>query len=160
MGHYPLLRTKLYIPPARPEVVSRPRLVERLKAGLHHKLTLVSAPAGFGKTTLVGEWVHNVGAPGHVGVHGPAPLRVAWLSLDEGDDDLSRFLAYLIAALQTIEASIGKGLSSALQSTGVADASKAPPAEAVLTSLINDVATLRNRTILVLDDYHLIEALE
>jgi len=103
MQQHSLLQTKLYIPPIRPGLVSRPRLIERLNAGLHHKLTLVSAPAGFGKTTLVSEWVHEVRAHGH------APPHVTWLSLDEGDNDPARFLAYLIAALQTIEANIGKG---------------------------------------------------
>ena len=82
----PLLQTKLYIPPSRPEWVPRPRLIERLNAGLHRKLTLISAPAGFGKTTLISEWVAAQGR------------LVAWLSLDESDD-LVRFLTYLIAAL-------------------------------------------------------------
>jgi LuxR family maltose regulon positive regulatory protein len=89
-----ILATKLYIPPTRPELVPRPRLIERLNAGLHRKLTLISAPAGSGKTTLLSEWVHARG-----GVTLPqgavtAPLRVAWLSLDEDDNDLARFLGY------------------------------------------------------------------
>ena len=86
----PLLLTKLYIPPPRPDLVSRPRLIERLNEGLHHKLTLISAPAGFGKTTLVSEWIAGCDRP------------VAWLSLDEGDNDPARFLTYFIAALQTL----------------------------------------------------------
>jgi len=86
----PTLATKLYIPPPRPKIVLRPHLVERLNGGLHHKLTLISAPAGFGKTTLVSEWVAGCGQP------------VAWLSLDEGDNDPARFLVYLVAALQTL----------------------------------------------------------
>src|SRR5438445_7374319 len=81
----PILATKLYIPPLRPNVVSRPRLLERLNEGLHGKLTLISAPAGFGKTTLVSEWLAG----------GPRP--VAWLSLDEGENDPARFLTYLVA---------------------------------------------------------------
>ena len=99
----PLLQTKLYIPPPRPELVPRPRLIERLNAGLHRKLTLVSAPAGFGKTTLVSEWVHAIGrdaAPLHRKRAQGLALQVAWLSLDESDNDLTRFLTYLIAALQ------------------------------------------------------------
>ena len=84
----PLLQTKLYIPPPRPGLVSRPRLLERLDAGLHSKLTLISAPAGFGKTTLLSEWIANSERP------------VAWVSLDEGDNDPARFLAYFVAALQ------------------------------------------------------------
>ena len=92
MQAYPILQTKLYIPPIRPELVSRPRLIERLNAGLPagRKLTLVSAPAGFGKTTLVSEWVARCERP------------AAWLSLDEGDNDPTRFLTYLVAALQTL----------------------------------------------------------
>ncbi|MGD8624706.1 MAG: LuxR C-terminal-related transcriptional regulator [Anaerolineae bacterium] len=145
MQQVPLLQTKLYVPPRRAELVPRPRLIERLNAGLDRKLTVISAPAGFGKTTLVGEWLHKVGAHGH------APLHVAWLSLDEADNDLSRFLAYLIAALQTVEAGIGKGTLSTLQSP------QPPPAEVVLTPLLNEMAALPDRILLVLDDYHLIE---
>ena len=102
----PILATKLYIPPPRPKVVLRPRLVERLNEGLPagRKLTLISASAGFGKTTLVSEWV--------AGGRRPA----AWLSLDEGDNDPTRFLAYLVAALQTIAAHIGAGVLGVLQS--------------------------------------------
>jgi len=140
MQQVPLLQTKLYAPPPRPELVSRPRLIERLNAGFHCKMILISAPAGFGKTTLVSEWVHDSGRP------------VAWLSLDEGDNDPTRFLAYLIAALQTIGAKIGKGELSALQS------SQPPPTEAILTALLNEIAAIPDRMVLVLDDYHLIEA--
>src|SRR5512139_364741 len=93
----PILATKLYIPPPRPRTVLRPRLIVRLNEGLHGKLTLISAPAGFGKTTLVSEWV--------AGCQRPA----AWLSLDEGDNDPTRFLMYLIAALQTLPPKIGGG---------------------------------------------------
>jgi len=145
MQQHSLLATKLYIPPVRPELVSRPRLLERLNAGLNRKLTLISAPAGFGKTTLVSEWAHQVGA------HRDAP-QIAWLSLDEGDNDPARFLAYLIAALRTIEANMAEGVLSALQSP------QPPPAEAVLTTLINEITTIPHRVLLVLDDYHLINA--
>ncbi len=88
----PILATKLYIPPPRAKIVLRPRLIERLNEGLSsgRKLTLISASAGFGKTTLVSEWIASCGRP------------VAWLSLDEGDNDPTRFLTYLVAALQTI----------------------------------------------------------
>jgi LuxR family maltose regulon positive regulatory protein len=143
-----LLSTKLYIPSPRPDGqrVLRPRLVERLNAGLHRKLTLVSAPAGFGKTTLVGEWVHQLRSDAAQGT------QVAWLSLDENDNDPARFLTYLVAALRTVEAGIAKGALSALQSP------RPPPAEVILIPLINDMAAIPGRTVLVLDDYHLIEA--
>ena len=163
MSHYPILQTKLYIPPIRSGLVPRPRLIERLNEGLSRKLTLVSAPAGFGKTTLVSEWLTGCAQP------------AAWLSLDEGDNDPARFLAYLITALQTLvvpaslrlrrvpsasegsgiegaEANLGKGALSALQSP------QPPPAEAVLTTLINDIAAIPTAIVFVFDDYHLIEA--
>ena len=134
MSQVPLLQTKLYVPPIRSGLVPRPRLIERLNAGLDRKLTVISAPAGFGKTTLVGEWLHSVGAHGRAPLPGHAPLHVAWLSLDEADNDPSRFLAYLIAALQTVEAGMGKGALNTLQSP------QSPPAEVVLTPLINEMA--------------------
>jgi LuxR family maltose regulon positive regulatory protein len=140
MQQYPLLQTKLYIPPIRTELVSRPRLIERLNAGRDRKLTAISASAGFGKTTLVTQWLNSAQCPS------------TWLSLDEGDNDATRFLTYLVAALRTIEADIGKGALSALSSP------QPPSAEAVLTSLINDVTALPEGMILVLDDYYLIEA--
>ncbi len=93
----PILATKLYLPPPRPNIVLRPRLVERLNEGLHCKLTLISVPAGFGKTTLLIAWVVL------------CDRQVAWLSLDDGDSDPTRFLAYLVAALQTIAVTLGEG---------------------------------------------------
>ena len=101
----PLLLTKLYIPPPRQNIILRPRLIERLNEGLRNKLILISAPAGFGKTTLVSEWVAG------------CDQKVAWLSLDEGDNDPARFLMYLVAALQTIAANIGKGIIGCFTST-------------------------------------------
>jgi LuxR family maltose regulon positive regulatory protein len=138
----PLLTTKLYIPPPRPNLVPRPSLVQRLEEGLHlgHKLTLLSAPAGFGKTTLLSEWMAGCGRP------------VAWVSLDEGDNDLAHFLTYLVVALQTIQGNLGHGLLAALQSP------EAINVEAVLTTLINETASLPDRLTLVLDDYHVIES--
>ena len=150
MQQHALLKTKLHIPPIRPGLVSRPRLIERLNAGLgqnlSRKLTVISAPAGFGKTTLIAQWLDTARCPS------------AWLSLDESDQEETRFLAYVIAALRTTETrqdsarNIGKGLLSELQSP------QPPPAEAVLISLINDLAALPDRMLLVLDDYHLIDA--
>src|SRR5450755_2322477 len=136
----PILATKLYIPPLRPHVVIRPRLIERLNEGLHRKLTLIATPAGFGKTTLVSEWVKGIERP------------TAWLSLDEGDNDPARFLAYLVAALQTITATIGEGVLGVLQSP------QPPPPEAILTALLNEITTLPDHFVLVLDDYHVIDA--
>ncbi len=138
----PILATKLYIPPPRSGVVTRPRLMDRLNDGLAKgdRLTLISASAGFGKTTLVGEWITGCGMP------------VAWLSLDEGDNDPVRFISYLIAALQTIQAGLGEGLLAALQSH------QPPLIEWILTSLLNDLAATSDRFILVLDDYHAIDS--
>src|ERR1700730_14970224 len=118
-----ILATKLYLPRLRPNVVSRPRLLERLNAGLHRKLTLISAPAGFGKTTLVSAWIAG------------SDRQVAWLSLDEGDNDPTRFLIYLVAAVRTIAPSIGEALLGVLQSP------QPPPTEAVLTALVNEITT-------------------
>jgi LuxR family maltose regulon positive regulatory protein len=155
MQQVPLLQTKLYIPPNRPELVSRPRLIERLDAGLRQnqgfgsKLTLVSAPAGFGKTTLVGEWVNRLRSET---TNQDRPCcDAAWLSLDHDDNDPARFLAYLIAALRTIEPNVGKGALSALQSP------QPPPADTVVTALINEIASLPKGLVVILDDYHLIE---
>jgi LuxR family maltose regulon positive regulatory protein len=108
--------------------------------GLNRKLTLISAPAGFGKTTLVSEWAAGCERP------------VAWLSLDEGDNDPTRFLIYLVAALQTIAASLGKGLSAVLQSP------QPPQTESILTTLLNEIATVPDTFVLVLDDYHVIDS--
>ena len=152
-----ILATKLYIPPTRAKIVLRPGLVERLNEGLAagRKLALISAPAGFGKTSLISEWVATL-TPALT----PAPLpqgegfgvKVAWLSLEEGDNDLSRFLTYLIAALQAISANIGEGVLGVLQSP------QPPPTETILTALLNELATFPDHFILVLDDYHTIDA--
>ncbi|MDO8689660.1 MAG: LuxR C-terminal-related transcriptional regulator [Dehalococcoidia bacterium] len=137
----PTLATKLYIPLPRPKVVLRPRLIERLNEGLHRKLTLISAPAGFGKTTLVSEWAVACMRP------------VAWLSLDEGDNDPTCFLTYLVAALQTVGPKIGEGILGILHATQ----SQPPPIELLLTTLLNELITISDKFILVLDDYHVIE---
>jgi len=121
-------------------VVSRPRLLERLNEGLHRKLILISAPAGFGKTTLVSQWLAGGARP------------AAWLSLDEGENDLTRFLTYLVAAVQTLAATIGAGVVSALLSP------QPPPPASILTALLNDLTTISDQFVLVLDDYHLLDA--
>lgn len=136
----PLLQTKFYIPTPRREFVARPRLIERLNRGLHGKLTLISAPAGFGKTTLVSNWLGHHDWP------------VAWLSLDENDNTPTRFLTYFIAALQYIDAQLGQTAQSQLQSP------HPPPSELLLTILINDLFAFKQQLVLVLDDYHLITA--
>jgi LuxR family transcriptional regulator, maltose regulon positive regulatory protein len=136
----PILATKLYRPPPRPNLVLRHRLTERLNEGLHRKLTLISAPAGFGKTTLVSEWLGGCDRP------------AAWLSLDEGDSDPARFLAYFVAAVQTIAADVGRGVLGALQSP------QPPPVDAILTALLNDLVAIPGPFVLVLDDYHAIDA--
>jgi LuxR family maltose regulon positive regulatory protein len=145
-----ILTTKLYIPPPRPNLVPRPRLVGRLDEGLRqkHRLTLISAPAGFGKTTLLSEWVAG------------DDRLVAWLSLDEGDNDPVRFWTYVVAALRTVlgfaEANIGEEALAMFKS------SQQVPLEAVLTTLINGVVASAPAFdvpfLLVLDDLHLIEA--
>jgi ATP/maltotriose-dependent transcriptional regulator MalT len=135
-----ILATKLYIPPPRSKIVLRPLLIERLNEGLQCKLTLISAPAGFGKTTLVSEWIVSCGRP------------VAWLSLDVGDGDPVRFISYLVAALQTIKAGIGEGLVVVLQSP------QPPSTESILIALINEITTIPDPFIFVLDDYHVIDS--
>jgi LuxR family maltose regulon positive regulatory protein len=138
-----LLATKLYIPKWRPGLVSRPRLVERLWQGAERKLTLVTAPAGFGKSTLLAEWLAT----------SPAGERAtAWVSLDAGDNDPAIFWTYVAAALQTIQAGIGGNALALLSSP------QPPPIESILTSLINELATVERDVTLILDDLHVIDA--
>ena len=133
-----LLSTKLNIPPTKPDLVARPRLMDRLNDGLDRKLTLVSAPAGFGKTTLLGEWASSCETP------------VCWLSLDEGDNDPVRFAHYVIAALQRVDSELGRGLSGFLRTPQL------PRPDQLITALINDAARVAGPFSLVLDDYHLV----
>ncbi len=138
----PLLATKLYIPPLKSGIVSRPRLIDWLNEGLvkNCKLALISASAGFGKTTLISEWITTCGR------------EVGWLSLDEGDSEPERFISYLIAALQTVKPGIGVGLMAALQSA------ESLNTEALLSALLNEITTIPDDFILILDDYHLIDS--
>jgi LuxR family maltose regulon positive regulatory protein len=138
----PLLTTKLYIPPSRPNLVPRPRLLRQLDEGLRsgHRLTLVSAPAGFGKTTLVTEWILSLAC------------EIAWLSVDEEDNDPKRFLTYLIAALRQIDAEVGQSAQNLLS------APKQPPPKSIVTLLLSDLIAGSGDFVLVLDDYHLIQA--
>jgi len=161
----PLLTTKLYIPPPRPDLVPRPRLLERLDAGLSSKLTLLSAPAGFGKTTLLSEWIKGRSEIGdwrsdHAqppqspisDPQSPQSPHFAWLSLDEGDNDPARFFAYLIGALQAIHEGVDASILTARQSP------RPPADERLLTDLINEIADIPVPFALILDDYHLINA--
>ncbi|MGD9093849.1 MAG: LuxR C-terminal-related transcriptional regulator [Anaerolineales bacterium] len=134
----PILQTKLYIPPYRPVLVPRAHLVEKINAGLDCKLTLISAPAGFGKTTLLAEWVASSSRP------------IAWISLDDGDNDQIRFLTYLIVAIQGIHDKFGQTTLELLQSP------QPSSTENILTALINEIAELQNPFLLILDDYHVI----
>jgi LuxR family transcriptional regulator, maltose regulon positive regulatory protein len=135
-----VLDTKFYIPLPRLQLVVRPRLLERLNEGLRSKLILISAPVGFGKTTLVSDWVASCKNP------------VAWLSLDEADSDPARFLTYLLTALQTVTPNLEEGVLNALQPN------RSPPTESILTALLNQISTIPDDFLLVLDDYHLIDS--
>lgn len=138
----PILATKFFIPPPPSKVVVRSRLVKQLTEGLitGHKLTLISAPAGFGKSTLVSEWIANCGQ------------QVAWLSLDENDNNAERFLIYVISTLQTVSPNLGADILDALKSPQI------PPVDVILTALLNEITTIPSDFILVLDDYHLTDA--
>jgi LuxR family maltose regulon positive regulatory protein len=134
----------------------RPRLLERLNAGLEHRLTLVSAPAGFGKTTLLAAWVQDCTSspltPSATGGGSAEEVRVAWLSLDKADNDPARFWSYIVAALQTVHPGVGVGVLAALESP------QPPPAESLLTALVNELAEDPTPLVLVLDDLHLVSA--
>lgn len=146
-----LLQTKFYIPPERPNLISRPRLLDKLNAGLgdgrlfSRRLTLVSAPAGFGKTTLITNWIHHQERP---------ELTFGWLSLDENDNNLVGFLIYLVSAVQKVandqEGDFGEELLAGLDSV------RPPDEGALLPALLNELAALPRPLMLVLDDYHVI----
>ncbi|HKQ02375.1 MAG TPA: LuxR family transcriptional regulator, partial [Actinomycetes bacterium] len=137
----PLLTTKLFVPRPRPDLVPRPRLLARLDTGLDvGRCSLLSAPAGAGKTSLLAAWLARLDRP------------VAWVTLDERDQDLGQVLRYLVAALQTIAPECGRGALAWL------DAPQSPPPEVVLAGLVNDLVALPAPGLLVLDDYHLVRA--
>lgn len=141
-----VLRTRLLVPPVREDLVARPRLLARLDEILTRRLALVSAPAGYGKTTLLAMWARA------------GKLPVAWLSVDQGDNDPARFVSYLCAALQTIPALAGEPLLEAVQPEAARTSGVAASLEAVQTSLLNRLASVPDDFVLVLDDYHLITA--
>ena len=144
----PLLGTKLFVPRSRPGLVPRPRLSERLDRGAASTLMLVSAPAGFGKTTLLAAWLST-------GPAAPTDERsVAWLSLDRDDNQPASFWTYVIAALRTVEPDVGASALALLQSP------QPPPLNTVLTTLLNDLGAVASDIVLVLDDYHVIDSLE
>ena len=134
-----LLATKLFVPRPRPDLVQRPRLLARLDEGLDEgRCSLLSAPAGAGKTSLLATWVTQLDRP------------IAWLALDERDQEIHQVLRYLVASLQTIAPECGRAALALL------DVPPTAPPEVVLTSLVNDIAALPGRALLVLDDYHLV----
>lgn len=143
----PLLQTKLTLPRLRTNPVVRPRLLDRLNTAvspqgtIQPKLTLITGPAGYGKTTLASQWIAQMERP------------VAWLSLDAADNDEARFLAYLFAAIGTVREEIGEAALARLTSTYLYNDS-----EAILTALLNDLALGEETAVIVLDDYHLITA--
>src|SRR6202521_4805992 len=139
----PLLETKFYVPKWRRGLVPRPRLSDRLNRGAESKLTLVSAPAGFGKTTLLADWLAAVALDGRTGT---------WLLLDQSDNHPASFLTYLIAALQTAEPHIGASAISLLQSP------QPPPIETILATLLNELTRISHDFVLVLDDYHVLDS--
>jgi len=134
------LRTKLSIPPLRPSWIKRSRLTKRMDEGYGRKLTLLTAPAGFGKTTLILDWVHSHKIP------------AAWFSVGRGDNDPVQFLSYVILALQNLEASTGKAALSMLHSP------QPPPIEAIMINLINELLHVPTEIALVIDDYHFVDA--
>jgi LuxR family maltose regulon positive regulatory protein len=136
----PLLMVKAKPPPVRPHAVDRPRLLRQLDDGLRCRLTLISAPAGFGKTTLLSQWA------------GSAPCRVAWLSLDHTDNDWLRFWSYVVAALQTVYPDAGQPALTVLR------ALQEPPAASVPALLANELLSRQDELVLVLDDYQRIYA--
>lgn len=154
----PLLMTKLYVPRSRSDLVPRSRLMVQLDQMLHVPLSLIAAPAGFGKTTLLAHWIEEKAQDKRQKVKNTddgvalLPFEVVWLSLDADDNDLVGFLRYLIAALQTVAPTLGGTVLTLLQ------APQPPSTEMLMRVLLNDLATLPQETLLVLDDYHLITA--
>ena len=146
-----LIQTKLYVPQLQPFFIHRPRLIKRIDQGLQNvsKLTLVSAPAGFGKSSLITDWGRRM-AESLTAKSSIPYSKLCWLSLDPYDDDPNRFWQYLVAALRTAVPHLGASTQQMLSSTPL------PPPPALLTGLLNEVAILEELIILVLDDYHLI----
>jgi LuxR family maltose regulon positive regulatory protein len=135
-----MLLTKLHIPPAGNNIVHRSELYEKLNAGLSRKLILISAPAGFGKTTVVSDWIDQNKIP------------TAWFSLDKGDNDPAGFLGYIISGIQTLDSAFGEGALRLLNSPN------SPSVESIAALLINEILDIKQNFLLVLDDFHLIRS--
>ena len=140
----PLLKTKLHIPHRRPDMVPRSLLIKQLNERIQRKLTLITAPAGYGKTNLASEWTHSLQS------EDTSNNRITWLSLEEADSEPIRFLSYVIAALQQVAPEIG------VSALSLFEMAQNPPINTVLNELINDIAGLDYHIMLVLDDYHVI----
>lgn len=140
----PLLKTKLHIPHRRPDAVPRSLLIKQLNERIQRKLTVITAPAGYGKTSLASEWVHNLQS------EGTFKNRITWLYLEEADSEPIRFISYVIAALQQVAPEIG------VDALGLFEMVQSPPINTVLNELINDLSGLDDHIMLVLDDYHVI----
>ena len=137
----PLIATKILVPAPRQRLVSRPALLDRVSAGLAGKFTLISAASGYGKTTLMTEWLSERGKD----------RPVAWVSLDEGDNDLTLFLSYLIAALRNVQDGLGEDTNAVMRGAQNSNDST------ILSVLINELSTVSNDFVLVLEDYHVID---
>lgn len=142
-----LVSTKLYKPVLQSSIISRRRLIDKLNSGLQSKLILVSAPAGFGKTTILTDWIAQ------------AQLPAAWVSLDSGDNDPLRFFTYCLAALQTLNRDNQNGSKGFGENTqALINSTQQIPIETIITSLINDINTSLGECILILDDFHLVNS--
>jgi LuxR family maltose regulon positive regulatory protein len=136
-----VVQTKIYVPRRRGSTVARPQLIDRLNSGVDARLTLISAPAGFGKTTLLSAWLASAPRPAHF---------AAWLSLDQSDNDPTTFWTYVIAAIQTVAPAVGTSSLALLEASET-------PIQVVLSTLLNELNALPNNLVLVLDDYHVME---
>lgn len=144
MASTTLVATKLFVPQVRPNRVARTRLIDLLNEGVSRRITVITAPAGYGKTTLLSEWVVQ------------SALPVAWISLDEADNDEDRLLTYLVAALQAITSGAGMGeIALAMRQSP-----QPLPLQAVLTTSINEIEEFGEEFALVFDDYQAIEVQE
>jgi len=146
----PLLKTKLHIPQRRSDIVPRPLLIKQLNERVQRKLTIITAPAGYGKTSLASDWIHALQSEEPEAPHATSNNQITWLSLEEADSEPIRFISYVIAALQQGAPEIG------VSALSLFEMSQTPPINTVLNELINDLSELEDHIMLVLDDYHVI----